>query len=374
MTLPAMRYKLAPYGEAMVGKGAFSIVFKATEEGSGRQVAVKKSRVSRTVKRPTLRHEIRVLQFLKGHPAIPAVYGYGKLEHFEYMAMELLGPSIAEQKKDGAGVMVKTVIRVVDQALAALEHIHSLGIVHRDIKPENFLCAIDDASTIKIIDLGISKPFSHGQPSKYDPLKARRHIVGSLYWASLNSHNGVDLAPRDDIESLAFIALFLLRGSLPWKPRPHLESLVHSQEIVRLMKLGCPGPILSTGFPNEFGELLTYSRSLEFGQLPDHGAVRSSFAGLTEIMGYSPNSGPLDWTPCYLKSTNPILDEPEVSIPDEDDEDGDSGDDLGEDSYYGMDLDMWERQGERDKDVTLPAKLEAELDSITPLIIEVQDN
>jgi predicted Ser/Thr protein kinase len=94
-----------------------SIVYKAAEEKSERQVAIKKSRVSRTVKRPTLRHETRVLQFLQGQAAIPAVYGYGQLEHFEYMAMELLGPSIAEQQKDGAGVMVKTVIRVVDQAV-----------------------------------------------------------------------------------------------------------------------------------------------------------------------------------------------------------------------------------------------------------------
>jgi predicted Ser/Thr protein kinase len=92
-------------------------VYKVTEEGSGRPVALKKSRVSRTVKRPTLRHEARTLQFLKGHPAIPAVYGYGHLEHFEYMAMEPLGPSVAEQQKDGAAVMVKTAIRVVDQAV-----------------------------------------------------------------------------------------------------------------------------------------------------------------------------------------------------------------------------------------------------------------
>ena len=35
---------------------------------------------------------------------------------------------------------------------------------------------------------------------------------------------------------------------------------------------------------------------------------------------------------------------------------------------------LLERQGERDKDVTLSAKQEAKTDSITPLIIEVQDN
>lgn len=92
-------------------------MYKATEERSERQVAVKKSRVSKTVKRPTLQHETRVLQFLKGQAAIPDVHGYGQLEHFEYMAMELLGPSIAERQKNGAGMMVETVIRVVDQVV-----------------------------------------------------------------------------------------------------------------------------------------------------------------------------------------------------------------------------------------------------------------
>jgi hypothetical protein len=180
----------------------------------------------------------------------------------------------------------------------------------------------------------------------------------------------VDLAPRDDIESLALIALFLLRGKLPWKPRPRLESQLRSQEVVQHMKLGCSGLILSTGFPNEFGEMLTYSRSLKFDQLPDYRAVRCSFASLAERLGYSRDSGPLDWTPCYPKTSNFI---PEVLIPDEEDDD-DSDNDLGEDSYYGMDIDIWERQGERDKDVTLSAKQEAELDSITPLIVEVKDN
>ena len=73
------------------------------------------------MKRPILQHETRVLQYVKGQAAIPTVYGYGHLEHFEYMAMELLGPSIAEQQKDGAGVMVETVIRIVDQAVRRIQ-------------------------------------------------------------------------------------------------------------------------------------------------------------------------------------------------------------------------------------------------------------
>jgi hypothetical protein len=31
---------------------------------------------------------------LEGHPAIPRVVAYGHLQHFEYLAMELLGKSL----------------------------------------------------------------------------------------------------------------------------------------------------------------------------------------------------------------------------------------------------------------------------------------
>jgi hypothetical protein len=69
---------------------------------------------------------------------------------------------------------------------------------------------------------------------------------------------------------------------------------------------------------------------------------------------------------------------PEVSIPEGEDKDKGKGKGdetrLGENSYYGMDLDSWQRHGERDKDLTLPAQQEAELDNITPAIVEVEDN
>jgi predicted Ser/Thr protein kinase len=80
-------------------------------------VALKKSRASKKLKQTLLRHESRVLQLLQGQDAIPALYGYGHLEHFEYISMELLGPRIAEQLKEGAGVSEKTVVRIIGQAV-----------------------------------------------------------------------------------------------------------------------------------------------------------------------------------------------------------------------------------------------------------------
>jgi hypothetical protein len=34
---------------------------------------------------------------------------------------------------------------------------------------------------------------------------------------SVNSHNGLDLSQRDDIESLCYLIVFLIEGRLPWQ-------------------------------------------------------------------------------------------------------------------------------------------------------------
>ncbi|KAK0436251.1 putative casein kinase-1 hhp1 [Armillaria borealis] len=365
MSSTRLTYRRAPYGTEFLGEGASSIVFKSIEVETGKTVALKMSRVSTRVGRPTLQHETRIIRLLKGHASIPCVHAYGQLGHFKYMAMEILGPSVAkQQKKNGA----RTEVIEPGAQLAGLEHIHSLGILHRDIKHESLLCGLDD-STIKIIDFGLSKPISHGPPNKYDPLKDCKTLVGSPYWASLHSHNGVDLAPRDDLESLAYIALFLLLGHLPWKPRSRLEPRVRSQEIIRLMKSSCSGKGLSSGFPVEFGDLLDYSCSIDFDQLPDYRSFRRLFTALPEAM----SDGPLDWSPCDPQTTTCILDEPQLDIPGFDENSDPDDDDYAfaaENSYFEMDISMLERQRERDKDL-LPVERELYLDSCTPLIVQV---
>ncbi|KAF5384586.1 hypothetical protein D9757_007478 [Collybiopsis confluens] len=261
-----MSYELAPLGQAFLGKGSFSQVYKATEISTAKFVALKKSRASKKLQRTLLQYEARLLQLLQGHRSIPFVYAYGHL-HFEYLAMELLGPSLADKQQEN--------------------------------------CTMD-------------------------------------------------LSPRDDLESLAYIALYLLRGSLPWKPRPRLEDQIQSHEIVRLLKLGCSAEELSSEFPPEFCDLLTNSRSLKFGQLPDYTRIRDTFADLAKRKGF-PITGPLDWR-THPGPTYTSVDEPEVSVSDEDmpgdDEDSNSS---FKNSYFAWDIDQWDdRQGERDKDLTLP--------------------
>lgn len=82
--------------------------------------------------------------------------------------------------------------------------------------------------------------------------------------------------------------------------------------------------------------------------------------------------GPLDWT-VQARPAYPSVDEPEVSISDEDVEDEDDEDNGSlDDSYFGWDLDQWDdHQGERNKD--LPEGQITQFKSILP-ITEILDN
>ncbi|PVF94673.1 kinase-like protein [Serendipita vermifera] len=371
--------KLVYHLKKNVGHGAHGWVYRATEVNSGAIAAVKKSRVSTRIQRTILRHESRIIQLLQGHPSIPTVYGYGHLDHFEYLSIELLGSSVRESHPTPLGIGIRTVVQFTEQALFSLQHVHSHGIVHRDIKPENFLCSINDPSKIKLIDFGISRHFQSGTPTQYDPLKGSRHIVGTRNWASLNSHDGIDLSPRDDLESLAYTALFLLYGDLPWcddsRDKSYRDSLIRT----RAYKAALTGKIPVPGIPQEFGDLLKHSRELQFGQLPDYEHLKSRFQQLSTLVGCVDGQA-LDWSPNKPqidKTIHPLIPEWPNWIPYKeeagtDGEDRDDTDQIPTNSYYSWDIGDWDINGQRDRDLTLPTDQEALLDSQMMEIIGVE--
>ncbi|KAF9230390.1 kinase-like protein [Melanogaster broomeanus] len=283
-----------------IGRGAYGLVLWALDTTSGTSLAVKKSRVSIRIKRTLLHYEAKVLQRLSGHSAIPTLYGYGRFPHFEYLAMELGGKSVGDivKQNEGCGVQVKTVILLALQMISALQHIHSHGLVHRDVKPDHMLLSLRDSSQIVFVDYGITCPRPQvNTPKRYDPELERRQVVGTLKWASLNAHHGLHLSWRDDLISLAYVLLFLLRGSLPWVSRPRGSTTVGAAVRLRLAKEKRTGSQLAQGYPAEFGHFLDQAKDLEFDEAPPYERYMELFEDLYRRSGFSDTDRSFDWTP-----------------------------------------------------------------------------
>jgi len=128
------------------------------------------------------------------------------------MAFELLGPSLENLfNYCGRKFSLKTVLLLADQLISRFQYIHSKGYIHRDVKPDNLLMGIGtQGNTVYMTDIGLAKEIQ-------DPDRHTYSMVGTLRYASINAHLGKEQSPRDDMESLGYVLLYFLKGSLPWQ-------------------------------------------------------------------------------------------------------------------------------------------------------------
>ena len=69
----------------------------------------------------------------------------------------------------------------------------------------------------KVIKLNFDKGSKVLQGEKIIVLTNGHNFVGTLRYASLNSHKGIRQSRRDDLESMLYILIYFLKGKLPWQ-------------------------------------------------------------------------------------------------------------------------------------------------------------
>jgi serine/threonine protein kinase len=212
----AKNYKL--FLNRKLGHGAFGEIYKGEEISTHKKIAVKCETVQEK-KSSTLKKEIEILRYLRGIQGIPKLYLYIFSKSYNFMLFELLGPNIDELFHFcGKKFSLTTVLSLGLQMLNRIETIHSLHIIHRDIKPENFLIGKKDKlSTVYLCDFGLSKRFRDQKTGNHIPYKNNKHFAGTPSFASVYTHLGCEQSRRDDLESLAYILIYLGTGTLPWR-------------------------------------------------------------------------------------------------------------------------------------------------------------
>ncbi|KAJ7074693.1 kinase-like domain-containing protein [Mycena amicta] len=253
--------------DSLIDYGGFCRVYAGQVKTSGvlpveSKVAVKKMHITKHVKNAMLMHEAAAFLKLKGHESVPAVYAWGRSQFFEYLALQLLGPTVSIS----SAPTMRNLVAVTCQMFDAIEHVHKHGFSHGDIKPGNFLFGTgndgSDVGRIYLIDYGLAKLYADPQTLTHISNGTIPALRGTPVYASLNMHYHRMPSRRDDMESLAYSILKLLRGSLPWR---HVDS----NEALRL-KATLTGTALCGEYPPVFGEFLDYTRGMSFDETPDY--------------------------------------------------------------------------------------------------------
>ena len=207
------RYKVSK----RIGRGAFGEVFLAIDNNSDTELAVKVE--EQDGKHLQLNYEFKVMTLLADWVGIPQVVWYGEQDNKNLLVMEWLGPSLEDMfNQCKRKFVLKTVCMLADQMIMRVEFVHSRLFIHRDIKPDNFLVGKGDCQHyIYIIDFGLAKRYKDPKTMEHIAYRDDKSLTGTVRYASSNTHRGIEQSRRDDLESLGFLLLYFLNGSLPWQ-------------------------------------------------------------------------------------------------------------------------------------------------------------
>ena len=197
---------------------------------------------------------------------------------FNCLMMELLGPTLEDifsffHRK----LSIKTTIQISLQMLSRIEFMHSRHFIHRDIKPTNFLLGThDNANKIYLIDFGLSKRFRNPKTGLHIPYKDGKQLTGTPKFVSIYTHLGIEQSRRDDLESLGYIIIYLMKGNLPWD---YVKAKTLQERFDKIMqqKISISVNDLCSNLPNQIVEYLTYVRGLQFEEKPDYEKLRQMF-------------------------------------------------------------------------------------------------
>ena len=269
----AKKYKLIK----KLGEGTFGHIYVGENKNTRELVAIKLENKTDN-KKGTLKHEANIYKVLDGIKNIPRMRNFGVEGAFNYLIMDLLEESLDDLMEKQSKFSITYTISIAIELIDILHQIHDRGIVHRDLKPENFLIK---NNKVFIIDFGLSKSYLD-KDNNHVKMENNKSLIGTIRYASVNVHNNLTYSRRDDLESLAYILIYFLKGSLPWQGLK-IESLDEKHKKIYDIKTSYNLHTLCQDIPLEFLIYLKYCHSLKYSEKPNYDYIKSLFTNLKKI-------------------------------------------------------------------------------------------
>jgi len=191
----------------IIGRGAFSIVYKGIHTGLNMPVVIKMMRHNMALNDDFLNNFHNEAKTIAGlnHENIIKVFDFEERYRTLFIIEECLeGETLKDMLERLKTVTPAVAANFIFQICKGLEYAHRRGIVHRDINPSNIFVQWDDK--VKIVDFGLSCPVGTEDFG----------LSGTVDYMAPEQIEGEPVDQRTDIYALGIAGYEMLTGKKPF--------------------------------------------------------------------------------------------------------------------------------------------------------------
>jgi hypothetical protein len=267
--------------------GTFATVYRATELGTGRPVALKVLRVAGTSRQmvEVFNQELEALSLLSNHPNVTTLYRtFITPEGRPVLVLELCKGSLAQRVRQNGPMPPQEVVRVGVKVAGALETAHRVGLLHRDMKPQNILVSEFDEPVLA--DFGVAALQVAAQSTE--------GLFGfTTLHAPPEALEGQPLSPAADTYGLASSMYQLLLGHGPFAA---FDGEAPASVILRILRDPAPRPPV-VGVPIALADLLEDALAKDPARRPQSALAFAEALREVEALGGWPQTPYVVWGP-----------------------------------------------------------------------------
>lgn len=210
----------------VIGAGGMSKIFRARDEQTGREVALKMLQFEASLRPLCERRLMREGEILSrvNHRNVVKILDRSPStdRHGAFLALELLEGSDlwSASRAQRGNFSVERVLGFGIDVCDGLSALHARGIVHRDLKPENlFVTVRPEGWSVKVIDLGVSRLTT-------DPpdVESDRCVGSPGYLSPEQIMRAPKIDGRADVWALGVVMFELLTDAAPFLDEDHVLS------------------------------------------------------------------------------------------------------------------------------------------------------